>query len=81
MIMPGLVRKLAIIAAVDGLILQPVSQRNQRAPSAIRIDYQTRHITALEPEAKEQNRTFASIEALGIVGRDHSSWGLSHLVC
>lgn len=67
--MPGLVRKLAIIAAVDGLILQPLSQRNQRAPSAIRIDYQTHHITALEQEDKERNSSLASTEAHGIVGR------------
>lgn len=70
--MPGLVRKLAIIAAVDGLILQPLSQRNQRAPPAIRVDYQTHHITALEQEAKERNSSLASVEAHGIVGRRRS---------
>jgi len=70
--MPGLVRKLVIIAAVDGLILQPLSQRNQRAPPAIRIDYQTHNITALEQEAKERNSSLASIEVHGIVGRRRS---------
>ena len=66
--MPGLVRKLAIIAAIDGLILQPLSTRNQRAPPAIQIDYRTHQITSLEPDVKERHSTFASIEAHGIVG-------------
>ncbi len=67
--MPGLARKLAIIAAVDGLILQPLAQRNQRNFSAIQIDYKTHHIGPIEQDSYDQKQSYASFEAHGIVGK------------
>ena len=72
--MPGLVRKLAVIAAAGGLILQPLSQRNQRASAPFKIDYNTHQLAPLEQEAKERNVTSASLEAHGIVGRQKSNF-------
>lgn len=68
--MPGLVRKLVIIAAVDGLVLQSLSQRNQRTPSAIKIDYKTHQIISLEEGGKDGSTPSASLEAHGIVGKE-----------
>lgn len=48
--MPGLVRKLLIIAAVDGLILQPHGNAQRNASNghhAIQIQYKTKKITSL----------------------------------
>ncbi|GAD95719.1 SacI domain protein [Paecilomyces variotii No. 5] len=50
--MPGLVRKLLIIAAVDGLILQPHGNAQRNASNghhAIQIQYKTRKISSLPP--------------------------------
>ncbi len=66
--MPGLVRKLLIYAAVDGLILQPVAQRNQRAGATVKIDYGTRAITPLLRDVDSEKDGVASFEAYGIIG-------------
>ncbi|KAK0613372.1 SacI homology domain-containing protein [Immersiella caudata] len=68
--MPSLARKVAICAAVDGLILQPLNTRkDQRAPPLYRIKYGDASITALSkdagPSTLESNPSF---EAFGIVG-------------
>jgi hypothetical protein len=68
--MPGLVRKLLIFAAVDGLILQPYgngtsSSRNNAAASRggsgasspaspVQIEYKTRRIYAVQPPSLSQ---------------------------
>ncbi|KAI9690360.1 MAG: hypothetical protein M1822_009322 [Bathelium mastoideum] len=68
--MPGLVRKLLIYAAVDGLILQPFSQRNSAAAtaSAIRIDYKNHAINPVLHDWHHDENSHLSLEAHGIVG-------------
>lgn len=68
--MPGLVRKLLIIAAADGLILQPLAQRNQRASGSVQIDYQTHTINPLlDDAANSPSDSRAAFEAHGIIGK------------
>ncbi|TAQ88055.1 hypothetical protein B7494_g3605 [Chlorociboria aeruginascens] len=48
--MPSLARKLLIFAAIDGLVLQPLSQRGQSRPApapAVKINYKDGAITSL----------------------------------
>lgn len=65
--MPGLVRKLVILAAVDGLVVKPVAQRNQRGTNSLRISYASHEITSQDSSFKEDG-TIPSIDAHGIVG-------------
>ncbi|KAK8177840.1 SacI homology domain-containing protein [Phyllosticta citrichinensis] len=67
--MPGLVRKLLIFAAVDGLILQPAPPRD-RPPStqqAIKIDYKG-NVSPLLKDRRQEDTTSISLEAHGVVG-------------
>ncbi|KAJ5259446.1 hypothetical protein N7478_012427 [Penicillium angulare] len=76
--MPGLLRKLIIIAAVDGLILHghgvngPRHNNNgsNNEASSIRIDYKTNKISALPTTTTEvlDSRDDLNLEAYGIVG-------------
>jgi hypothetical protein len=66
--MPGLVHKLAVLAAVDGLILQPLGHRNQGLPPPILIEYKTRRLTSLKTVPAEDRDGGSSFEAHGIVG-------------
>lgn len=74
--MPGLLRKLAIVAAVDGLILhgngangqRPNHNGNNNEASSIRIDYKTNKITAL-PAPSESLEGQDVLEAYGLVGK------------
>ena len=66
--MPGLVRKLVILAAVDGLILQPSTQRNQRAIPSLCIKYDTHQIVGAGPASQIRDEASASLDTHGIVG-------------
>ena len=79
--MPGVIRKLLIFAAVDGLILQPYGNGSRlnggghshnESSSSIRIDYKTSKITSLPTSAlsgqNEKSQDVAEIEAYGLVG-------------
>lgn len=67
--MPGLVRKLLIFAAVDGLILQPAPPRNHppATQQAIKIDYKG-NVGPLLKDRREEDTAPVSLEAHGIVG-------------
>jgi hypothetical protein len=67
--MPGLVRKIQVFAAVDGLILQPSSPRNHppTTQQAIKIDYQG-NVGPLIKERREEDIALVSLETHGIVG-------------
>lgn len=74
--MPGLLRKLAIVAAVDGLILHAHGVHAPRHnpgsnndASSIRIDYKTNKISALPPLASNSLDGKDALEAYGLVGR------------
>lgn len=61
--MPGLYKKLVVIAAVEGLILQPHGQRNQLN---LQIKYKTHEISSLGSSIHPGSS--ASTEVHGIVG-------------
>ena len=71
MTMPGLVRKLLISAAIDGLILQPAPPRNHppATQQAIKIDYKG-NISPLLKDRCDEGTAPASLEAYGIVGTE-----------
>ena len=66
--MPGLVRKLLVFAAVDGLVLQPVPPRNHApaAQQAVHIDY-AGNVAPLPKDRRVEDPS-AALEAHGIVG-------------
>ncbi|KAJ5131334.1 uncharacterized protein N7515_007373 [Penicillium bovifimosum] len=72
--MPTLLRKLAVVAAVDGLILHAQANGarhntgSDNETSAIRIDYKTNKITALPTSASESLDGKDALEAYGLVG-------------
>lgn len=63
--MPGLVRKLVIFAAIDGLVLQP---QGQRPAPAVQIKYKDNIITPVLKDGEDQGSVGKSFEAFGIVG-------------
>ncbi|KAI9701040.1 MAG: hypothetical protein M1836_001709 [Candelina mexicana] len=66
--MPGLARKLLIYAAVDGLLIQPLVHKNQRASPAVKIDYAKHGVDPVPIERQEKNPLSPSFESYGIVG-------------
>lgn len=76
--MPGLLRKLLIVAAVDGLVLHAHGSNGARQgngssgndTSSIRIDYKTNKVTALPPSSSgtESLDSLDRLEAYGLVG-------------
>ena len=66
--MSSVVQKLLVLAAVDGLILQPLGHRNQDLSPPILIEYKTRRLTSLKPLAIEEREKGSSFEAHGVVG-------------
>ncbi|KEQ68474.1 hypothetical protein M436DRAFT_58341 [Aureobasidium namibiae CBS 147.97] len=65
--MPGLVRKLVICATADGLLLQPLSQRNQQPSSPpVKIDYQTHNISPSLQQHSDDS-TSQGLEAHGLL--------------
>ena len=70
--MPGLARKLLIFAALDGLVLQPLTQKGQRPSPAAKIAYND-HENIIKPvlsegaeDGEEDGKCF---EAFGVVGK------------
>lgn len=61
--MPGLVKNLVVVATVEGLILHPPGQRNQRT---LHIKYNTHQLSSL-PHSKVAD-SLSSAELYGIVG-------------
>lgn len=72
--MPGLVRKILIFAAVDGLVLQPLAQRGQRSVPATKISYKNNQITPVLNVGGDRDESGKSFEAFGVVGE--SMWEL-----
>jgi hypothetical protein len=66
--MPGLVRKVLIFAAVDGLVLQPLAQRGQRNGPSTKISYKDNNIGPVLKDEGECEKPGKSFEAFGIVG-------------
>jgi hypothetical protein len=69
--MPGMVRRILIFAAVDGLILQPASPRNHKPTTteqAIKVEYKTNVILPVIKERKDEDTALATLDTHGIVG-------------
>lgn len=66
--MSGLVRRVVIFAAVDGLILQPHDQRSQRTVPELQIRYTTNGSATVRAGLHSDLAHLASLEAHGIVG-------------
>jgi hypothetical protein len=64
--MPGLVRKLLIFAAVDGLVLQPLAQKGQRPAPSVKIAYKD---ASIGPALGDTHNGEHGFEAFGIVGQ------------
>lgn len=68
--MPGLARKIAICAAVDGLIIQPLSSRGQKPFQPARIRYGDSFVAPASrgqlPDVSADDDL--SFEAFGVIG-------------
>lgn len=79
--MPGLVRKLLIFAAVDGLVLQPLAHRGQHRPGpATKISYADKSITSAATGASENGSSGVGFEAFGIIGKFAISERMSAII-
>lgn len=63
--MPGLFRKILVIAAVDGILLQPLEAKGQRSGPATKIAYKDKSIA---PVLKDVEVSAKGFEAFGVVG-------------
>lgn len=63
--MPGLVRKLVILAAVDGLVLQAHGAVEHH--NALKIDYKSREVNVLAAN-EDVSKTGPKLEVHGIIG-------------
>ena len=72
--MPGLVRKILIFAAVDGIVLQPQAQRGQRPIPSVVVTYKDNAIGSPLRDGDEE-RQGKSFEAFGIIGMKCSASG------
>jgi hypothetical protein len=74
--MPGIARKVLICAAVDGLIIQPLSSKGQRPFQAVEIKYGDNAVTLASrdqvPDLANDDRP--SFEAFGIIGEVLVAW-------
>ncbi|KAL8738794.1 MAG: hypothetical protein Q9181_000472 [Wetmoreana brouardii] len=71
--MPGIVRKLVIFAAVDGLILQPSNHRSQHVVPSLQIRYTSQGTTTLRPAPNAS----ASLTAQGLLNIASASYLVS----
>lgn len=74
--MPAIARKILVCAAVDGLIIQPLSSKGQRPSQPVRIKYGDASVSAVPrdqvPDTTEPNSLF---EAFGIIGESGLTFG------
>ncbi|KAJ3484660.1 hypothetical protein NLG97_g7001 [Lecanicillium saksenae] len=67
--MPGLARKVLICAAVDGLIIQPLSTKGQRPFKPVQIKYADTSISSVSREqVPDISASDSSFEAFGVIG-------------
>ncbi|KAL7909689.1 SacI homology domain-containing protein [Trichoderma velutinum] len=66
--MPGLARKVLIFAAVDGLIIQPLSSKGQKPFQPARVKYGDASVSAARDQAPDSAKPDSWFEALGVIG-------------
>lgn len=67
--MPGLARKVLVFAAVDGLILQPLSSKGQKPIPPARVKYGDASVSAAaRDQVPDSTKSDSWFEALGVIG-------------
>ncbi|KPM35967.1 hypothetical protein AK830_g10596 [Neonectria ditissima] len=67
--MPGVARKIIICAAIDGLIIQPLSSKGQRPFQPVRIKYGDATLSSIPREqVPDTSKPDTSFEAFGVIG-------------
>ncbi|CEI66899.1 hypothetical protein FVEN_g8547 [Fusarium venenatum] len=67
--MPAIARKLLICAAIDGLVIQPLSSKGQRPFQPVRIKYGDASISRVQREyVSDDSKPDSSFEAFGVIG-------------
>lgn len=64
--MPGLIRRIFVFAAVDGLLLQ--SAPSSEPPVALRIEYKSQKLTSVPSISAEDYSEKPHLESHGIIG-------------
>jgi hypothetical protein len=68
--MPGIARKIVLYAAIDGLIIQPLSSRGQKPFQPVRVKYGDAVIsTASRDDVPDAPNPESSFEAFGVIGK------------
>ncbi len=75
--MPALVRKLAVFAAGEGLVLKPLLHHRPQPQRSLRIEYATHAVSSI---ADFEGKDIASFECHGIVGTRSESAKPRHLL-
>ncbi|KAI9172462.1 Phosphatidylinositide phosphatase SAC2 [Paramyrothecium foliicola] len=67
--MPGLARKIIICAAIDGIIIQPLSSKGQRPFQPVRVKYGDASVSSAPRDAiPDTSKPDSSFEAFGVIG-------------
>jgi hypothetical protein len=67
--MPSIARKLLICAAIDGLVIQPLSSKGQRPFQPVRLKYDDASISQIPREhVPDDSKPDSSFEAFGVIG-------------
>ncbi len=67
--MPGIARKVIICAAIDGLIIQPLSSKGQRPSLPVRVHFGDSTVSAVPwDQLPDISKPESSFEAFGVIG-------------
>ncbi|QPC77421.1 hypothetical protein HYE68_008173 [Fusarium pseudograminearum] len=67
--MPAIARKLLICAAIDGLVIQPLSSKGQRPLQPVRVKYGDASVSRVQREyGLDDSKPDPSFEAFGVIG-------------
>ncbi|ODA83724.1 hypothetical protein RJ55_02239 [Drechmeria coniospora] len=67
--MSGIARKIIVCAALDGLIIQPLSSKGQRSFQPVRVKYGESSVSAVPREqVPDTTKAETSFEAFGVIG-------------
>lgn len=67
--MSGIARKIVVCAAIDGLIIQPLSSKGQKPHQPVRVRYGDSSVSAVpRDQVPDTSKPESSFEAFGIIG-------------
>lgn len=68
--MTGLARKIIICAAIDGLVIQPLSSKGQRPFQPLKLSYSDASVSVIpKDQVPDTSAEGSSFEAFGVVGK------------